>query len=102
MGYKSWVAEEDVSRDASVAVGITSVVLAQPKNRKCLTIQNTSTGLQKITVVYSRNAAVSGAGKVLEPGDVLTDSDSADYKCYDGQINAISDLADGTVSITER
>jgi len=92
------------TRNESVSVGVSSVILADacPKSTKRtqFIIINTST-TAKITIVKSDTAAVSGAGIVLNPSGSFAESTDSGYKCYQGKMSAISDVAGGTLSIVE-
>jgi hypothetical protein len=90
------------TRNDAVAVGVTAVEIAPAVDRVALYVRNTSTGAQKITIVCSALKPVVNYGIVLSPGDVFCDSDSAEYKCWRGQVLAIGDLAGGQVSVFER
>jgi len=98
------MAEWDNSRTESVAVGTSSVKaadIASPSAKRTqIIIVNTST-TAKITLAKSGNAAVAGAGIVLNPSGTYAESTDGGYKCYQGMINAISDIAGGTIAVTE-
>lgn len=89
----------------SITVGTTAVKLADdvmPRQRAFISIINTSTGGQKISLSFAQDPA-NGKGIVLSPGGSY--SDSADGQFYfppHFNIQAISDVAGGTVSVMER
>lgn len=88
----------------SITVGTSSVnLLAEvPINqrRSQFIICNTST-TQKITIAKKGTSAELGKGIVLNPSGSYAESTDSGYKCYQGPVQAISDVAGGTVSITE-
>lgn len=90
------------TRPDTVDVGTSSVQISQAKPRKVLYIRNSSSGSQNITIVLGNIEAVDKKGIVLSPGQAYTDSSQAGYKCWGGQIQAISSSASGKVSIFER
>jgi len=101
MVYAQTILNEPTRNDA-VAVGTTAVEISPSRERVALFIKNTSTGAHKITLVLGSVTPVANAGIVLGAGDVFTDSDSGEYKCWRGQVLAISDLAAGQLSVYER
>jgi len=92
------------TRNESIPVDTSSVMIADlvPKSTKRtqLIVINTST-TAKITIVKSDQAAVAGAGIVLNPSGSFAESTDSGYKCYQGKMSAISDVAGGTISIVE-
>jgi len=93
---------QELTRNVDVGVGTSSVVLSDTQDRKVITIRNSSTGNQTITVKFGYGLAVAGEGIVLPPGGSVTDAISEGYAPYQGTISAISDAAGGTASIFER
>lgn len=91
-----------ICRNEQLAVGTTTVRVADTRARKVIYLKNTSEGTQKITVVFGRHLAVANKGVVLDVGENVIDSDSENYKCFRGVIMAISSAADGKLSIFER
>jgi len=93
---------DDITRNEQITVGTTSVRVADERKRKVLYVKNTSTGTQAITVVFGRFTAEENKGVVLDLGEIIVDSDSEEYTCFEGVITAISSAADGKLSIYER
>jgi hypothetical protein len=92
-------------RNESLTVGTTAVVVSKDKEnsllRENITIINTSTGGQIITLSLDKDA-VAGEGIPLSPGGTFSDSLSANYKPSQKMISAISSASGGTISIQER
>lgn len=92
-------------RNEILAVGVTSVkVSVAPigKKRKSIVITNTSAGAHIITIALGDLSAVANAGIPLQVNERMVDVTSEGYECYQGPIQAISDLAAGQISILER
>jgi hypothetical protein len=97
---------EELNNNSSIDVGTTSVVVSKSKeelNSKRINIIliNNSVGGQKITLSIDSEAK-DGQGIVLSPGGYWSDSTEAGYKPTQKSIHAISNLADGILSIQER
>ncbi len=99
---------QERTRNESDTVSTTSKVLATPRNtlpkRKVLTIRNTSpNSADTITISFGDTGqAVSGEGVVLKQNESFVDATSEGYEAFQGQVNAICDTVNGTVSIFER
>ena len=89
----------------TVSVGVTQVNVSPEVllgQRKYISIINTSTGGQKITIAVNSDA-VLGNGIVLSPGGSYSDSqDGVAYYPPNFNIQAISDLAGGSLAVLER
>lgn len=97
-----WVGTE-VSIPSTQTIGATAVEVAPAKRRKALYIKNTSSGGQTISLMFSNNdTAVANTGYVLGVNDVLVESNSEGFVCWNGRIMGISSAAGGTISIVER
>jgi len=93
----------EITRNELVAVGTSSLTIAEANPRSSIYIRNSSTGVQVITVLFSQaQLAVANAGFVLKPGEFIVDSTTAGYQCYQGKVQAIGDAVAGQVSIFER
>ena len=94
---------ETMPNNYTVAVGTTSTKVTDEcfQQRVSLTITNTSTGGQNISIGDGEEAVV-GSGIVLSPGGVYNDSMDGAYKPSNSQINAISSAAGGTIAVKER
>lgn len=95
------------SRNDQETVNITTTLISQSKisseqKRKLIMLRNTSTGGQVITVNFGFTPAIQNKGIVLNPNEVMCDSSSEGYDCWQGTINAISDIADGKLTVFER
>lgn len=90
------------SRNAQVTVGTSTQNVLKPKPRKVLSLRNSSTGGQVITLQIGEIAAVLNEGVVLSPGQAWTENTSEGYECWDGSVQAISTAAGGVLSIFER
>lgn len=96
----------EFNRNESITVGTTAVVASVEKDnsnfrRKSISIINTSTAGQKVTVAIGAEA-VSGAGVPLGVGGNFQDSEDGGYKPTQRQITIIADGAGATVAIQER
>lgn len=94
--------DSEISRNEKITVGTSSIQIAPRRKRTLILLRNTSSGTQKITVCFGFKEAVVNEGAVLEPGDVIVDANSEGYKCWQDVITAISDSANGQLSIHER
>jgi len=91
-------------QSAVAAVGIASVqiVEAAPLSapRREIILENTSPGLQRISLNFAQSIpAVVGNPPNLGPGQVYQDVESPGHTVYQGPIQAISNLAGGTLGI---
>jgi hypothetical protein len=102
---------QERTRSEAVTVGTTSIVVAPVRHtepiRRSITIRNTSDDPTKIiTISFGDRQAIDNAGIVLKQFESFTDSQdgntSEGYLPYQGQINAICAVANGTLSIYER
>ena len=99
---------QEATRNEALAVGITSIVVAQPKQfldqpRKVITIRNTSpNATDTITLNMGQNPAVASAGIVLKQNETVTDSMDGGYLPWQGTITGICATATGTLAIFER
>jgi len=92
-----------ISRNTSQTISTTSTKVLNEQERKFLYIRNSSSGAQIITVVLNDNLpAESLKGIVLSPGQAFVETDSESFKCWRGQVQAISDVAGATLTISER
>lgn len=95
------------SRNEQITIGTTSTNvslsrISTEEKYNCRSYRNTSTGGQVITIVMGNQQAVAKNGIVLNPNETFSDSSGENYECWQGNINAISDLADGKLSVFER
>ena len=100
------MANIEFHRNESQTIGVTASVVSVEKDnsnfkRQSITIINTSTGGQKITIAIGQTA-VSGQGLQLGAGGSWNDSQDSGYKPTQREITAISDIAGGTIAIQER
>lgn len=96
----------EYNRNEKQTIGTTSAVVSIEKEnltseRRSITIINTSTGGQEITLSIDE-PAVSNEGIVLSVGGVWTDNAEGGYLPTQKAIHAISSLAGGQISIQER
>ena len=89
-------------KDKSAAVGATSVLVAEEcfQERVFLSVVNTSTGAQVISLAFGQEA-VAGQGIVLYPGGYYAESKDA-QPITQKQIQAIASAAGGTIAVQER
>lgn len=94
---------EQLPRNARLTVGTTAVnVSLRNFSRKGISLRNSSTGSQVISLSFSENeTAVANSGIVLSAGSVINDFDGEGYKCWKGTITAISSAAGAVLSIYE-
>ena len=97
--------EIENARNATLTVGTAVVVVSDQPNTNCfrkyITIENTSTGGQEITLSFGAEAVI-GAGEKIYPGGLHHESVDSGFKPWQERITAISNLAGGTLSIMER
>lgn len=91
-----------VAPSNTVDTEVLAPMLGQGYRRKALTIRNISTGGQTITVHYEDENGSTGAGYVLLPYDVISESDGEGYECFQGRITAIGSAAGGSLAVVER
>jgi hypothetical protein len=96
----------EINRNASVTVGTDAVIISESVNfpyeeRKVLTIINSSTGGQIITVSIG-DMSTANSGIPLSPGGYYQESHDAGFTPTQAHISAISSAAGGTLSIQER
>jgi len=96
----------EINRNIDLDVGTSVVIVSNeiqfPTNeRKLISLINNSTGGQKITIAIG-DLAQSNKGIVLSPGGYYQESHDAGFTPTQAHITAISDLADGSLSIQER
>jgi len=92
------------ARNTTVAVAVTAtrVLDMTLPHRTRFAIRNSSAGAQVVTLSFGHNKAPTLLeGFPLLPGEVWAESDSQDYKCFKGEINAISDVAGAVLSVVE-
>lgn len=89
------------TNNSKETIGTTSKRVIPASKRDVLVLRNSSTAAQKITVVMGNKSAVADEGIVLSPGQTWIDSTNAGYKCWEGEVQAISDIAGATLSISE-
>lgn len=96
------MAKEELTSNRSTTIGTSPVVISEEcfQQRSCIVITNTSTAA--IITVSIGEQAKAGNGIVLSPGGVYQDSRDGQYMPSNKQIQAISNLAGGTVAIHER
>lgn len=91
----------DVGQGALV-VGTTNVTVSDPSfSRQMWYITNTSLGGQIISIKLGQ-LAVNLEGFVLNPGQVISESQEQNYRVFKGTINVISSAAGGTIAFVER
>jgi len=96
--------EEEKPISELQTVGTSKVVVLQANpNRQMFFIKNSDHGSvsAKITVAMGSEVA-DDVGMPLDVGEHTADSNDAGYSCYKGVITAISNIAGGTLSVTER
>lgn len=90
----------------SVTLGVTASVISVERDnnngkRASIIITNTSTGGEVVSIAVD-SPAVAGAGIVLSPGGVWSDSRDGGYWPTQKQITAIGSAATATIAIQER
>ena len=90
----------------TVAVGTTSVVISPtiqaPSVRKLITITNTSTAAQLITISFGTTVAAPGAGIVIYPAGSWSESLDSKFTPSQEQITVIASAINGAVGVHER
>lgn len=95
---------QELSINKAVTISTTNVVLSEERGndeRTFLSIVNTSTGGQVISVAFGQEA-VALSGVVLYPGGVYSESREAGFRMTQHNVTAISSGAGGTVAVSER
>lgn len=91
------------SRNDQIDIGLSSVRVMEAQERSFIYIRNTSIGGQTITLVLNNfQPAVANKGIVLSPGQSFVETNAFDFKAWQGQIQAISDLAGAKLTVSER
>jgi len=98
---------QEITRDDSVAVGTSSVVVSNARQtlpkRKVITIRNISTAAADIiSISFGVTSAVANKGLVLRQYESFTDANDGAYEAYQDQINAICATANGVLAVHER
>lgn len=94
---------KDICSNTTVTVGTANTIVSYDKERIAFSLRNTSTGGQVITVkIGTEGDTVANTGIVLNPNEIVTDSNSEGYPCWAGLIQAVSSAAGGTLAIFER
>ena len=96
----------EYNRNELLVQGTTSVVVSNDKTeletrRKNITITNSSIGNQKLTISIDK-PSVDRAGIVLYPGGTWSDNAESGYEPTQKAIHVISDIADASISLSER
>jgi len=96
----------ELNRNELISVGTAAIVVSDERNnmnqpRVSITIVNTSTAGQVITLAVD-NEAKTGKGIQLAVGGSFTDSRDSLYYPTQKYITAISDAANGQISLQER
>lgn len=85
---------------AAATVGTVLPARVGPLRRVAFSITNTGANVAYICL-SSQQTAVSGSGIELLPGSQMYDSDGGDYRCFTGQVTAVS-AAGTTLAVMER
>jgi len=96
---------EDNIRQSSVSVGTTGVQIApqlMSGQRTALTLINTSTGGQAITLQWGTQGSATGSGIVLYPAGSWSESYDGFFIPSNLDVWAISSAAGGTLAVQER
>jgi len=92
-----------ISRNDSSAVSTTSaeVMHQVPTGMRRVQFAITNTSAAAIcTVAKGDQAATAGSGFVLNPNGFVSEADDGGYRCWQGPIQVVSNVA-GTVAIVE-
>jgi len=95
----------ELNRNTSVSVGTSAVVVSEitlPGIRKVLSIINTSTGGQVISLGFGNVEAANGQGVQLNPSGFYVESQDTGFIVTQDRVSAISDAAGGTLAVMER
>jgi len=97
------VNESVQNKSVSVSTASVNVMgnVRMDSERVQLVITNTS-ATQTITIAIGDFAAVAGVGIKLPPNGVYAESTDNYFVCWQGNIQAISDAAGGTLGVVER
>jgi len=95
--------KEELNINTSVTIGVTNVEVSKEcfQQRSAIVLTNTSTGGQIISIAIGEQATAN-LGIQLRPGGVYQDTRDGNYNPSNKQINAISDVAGGTLAVHER
>jgi hypothetical protein len=96
----------DVRQERVDVTTTSSVVAAQqilPSKRKVLYLRNTSTNAADIiTLSFEGQAAEANKGIVLKQNDQYVETTSEGFECWQGNITAICETANGKLTVLER
>jgi len=92
------------NRTITTVTDVSSQILPANPERSVMVIRNSSTNGASITIAMGSQKAVLNAGVVLAVAQSLSDADNAGYRCWRGQVQAISSsaAAGNVLSIFER
>ena len=98
---------QEPSRNETVAVSTTSIVISDAKNldnpRKVLLVRNISpNSTDTITVTLGNTPSVANAGIVLKQNESFVDTVDSGYTPWQGSVTAICATATGSLAIFER
>lgn len=95
--------KQELNINTTVTVGTSNVEVSREcfQQRSAIVLTNTSTGGQVISIAIGEQA-VAGNGIQLRAGGVYQDTRDGSYMPSNKQINAISDVAGGTLAVHER
>jgi hypothetical protein len=94
---------QELSASRAFTIGTTNVVVSEEcaQERTFMSIINTSTGGQTISIAFGQEA-VALSGIVLYPGGIYTESREAGFRMNQHNVCAISSVAGGTIAVIER
>lgn len=96
----------EINRNVSIDVNTDPVVISEERNpetnfRKVISIINTSTAAQVISIAFTDEAG-AGNGIPLSVGGFYIESQDAGFSVTNSRITAVSSAAGGTVAVMER
>lgn len=93
---------QENTRNDTVSVGATSVLVSPAADRTSYCIRNSSPNAADIITLHlGFGVAIDQKGIVLKQGMTATDSDAFNYRCHKGTITAICQTANGVLSVYE-
>ena len=86
-----------------VVTATTTAVLVAPRQNNRVAIYIVNTGTNNVTLSKGSGSVVAGSGIVLNSGGgAFSESDQESFKCFKGDIYAITAAGTATVAISEQ
>ena len=94
---------QEIVMQKTLTIANTDAIISGKKERISIYLRNISTDGSRISIQFSNvDAAADNTGIVLNSNEFIIDANSEGYKCWSGDIHAISNTGTGVLSIVER